>query len=345
MKLMIHAYLIFFFLASAAFAQTETRRTFDNALPLHASTGAYKGELWFPDGTTVDAIKKGAAAIPVQAAKKILRNRIDRFWPVLTLYFPFPSREIAYAFFIGEATLESTLNPGVETAIADWGKNPAHAYGLLQTAETAYSSEFPDWMVEDVPGFPQAPLTPRNFYDPVVSVDMGLRKACWFSKQAQADLILKKGFPPATTLSAFGKSPDLWMLVLKGFNTGWATFDVQSDGQWTVNKAWYDFYGTWSPAMSAWYLKEGHLEDGINTWHTDGRVRPYLADPYTWITTQVGTVSVRVSRKGAGAAPRPSQPTARKYAGKEFAPRTGSIRFDAAGRTVVQWVACDRTRR
>jgi hypothetical protein len=259
------------------------------ALALYHSTGAYQGDMWFPDGVTLDQIKQGSAAIPVRTAKLILRNRIDAWWPVLLKHFPFASRDLAYAFFIGEATLESTLNPGVETAIAPWGQNPAHAYGLLQTAETAYRSDFPGWMPEEVEGFPQAPLTPRNFYDPVISVDMGLRKACWFSRKAREDMVGKRGFAADAPLPAFGAVPDLWMLVLKGFNTGWATYDVQENGRWTVNRAWYDFYGTWSPAMSAWYLKEGHLDDDAHTWHTDPRVGPYLAAPYAWITGSVAT--------------------------------------------------------
>jgi hypothetical protein len=333
MKFILRAVLIPLLLAAAGSAQTETLRAFDNTLPLHVSTGEYQGDLWFAEGTSVDAIKKGAGAIPVQASKRLLRNRIDKSWGVLTQYFPFPSREIAYAFFIGEATLESTLNPGVETAIADWGRNPAHAYGLLQTAETAYSSKFPNWMVEDVPGFPQAPLTPRNFYDPAVSVDMGLRKACWFSKQAQADMVLKKGISASAPLSVFGKSPDFWMLVLKGFNTGWASFDVQINGQWTVNQPWYDFYGIWSPAMSAWYLKEGHLDDNLNTWHTDGRVKPYLSDPYAWITSPVGSSISLVPNEGKGRAPGGRSAMGPRWsAGARFARMAGADRFDASGR-------------
>jgi hypothetical protein len=330
---MIRAYLILLLLVSASIAQTETKSGMDNTLPLHASTGEYLGDLWFPEGTSVEAIKKGSNAIPVASAKKLLRNRIDKFWPILTRYFPFASREIAYAFFIGEATLESTMNPGVETAIDDWGRNPAHAYGLLQTAETAYSSKFPNWMVEDVPGFLQAPLTPRNFYDPVVSVDMGLRKACWFSRQAQADMALKKGFSSTAPLSAFGKSPDFWMLVLKGFNTGWAIFDVQVNGEWTVNKPWYDFYGTWSPAMSAWYLKEGHLEDGVHTWHTDSRVNPYLGNPYAWITTQVGVTTVFMAREGIAVGSRKAGFVPRA-GGARFARMAGGGHFDAGGRSL-----------
>lgn len=129
------------------------------------------------------------------------------------------------------------------------------------------------------------------------------------------------------------------MPVLKGFNTGWATFDVQVNGEWTVNKAWYDFYGTWSPAMSAWYLKEGHLEDGINTWHTDERVNPYLANPYAWITSQVGIGPADVKVGRTGEAPNPSGPSSRIAAGAAFALRSGPVRFDAAGRTIAQWAS------
>lgn len=290
------AALAIFLLGLPFLAQAQAQSTPN--LVLFRSTGDYQGEMWFSDGTTINQIKQVSLRIPVPVAKLILRNRIDAWWPVLIRHLPFASREVAYAFFMGEATLESTLNPGVETAIAPWGENPAHAFGLLQTAETAYKSAYPGWMPEDVEGFPQAPLTPRNFYDPVISVDMGLRKACWFSKKAREDMVAKQGFKADAPLSAFGSVPDLWMLVLKGFNTGWATYDVQANGRWTVNQSWYDFYGTWSPAMSAWYLEENHLEDDVHTWHTDGRVAPYLARPYDWITRGVAT-ALAPRRRGA----------------------------------------------
>jgi hypothetical protein len=279
-----------------------------DSLVLYKGTGEYKGDLWYPESYSADQIKKGSSAIPAGKAKALMRNRIDAWWPVLTKYLPFSRPELAYAFFLGEATLESTLNPGVETAIADWGQNPAHAYGLLQTAETGYSSQFPGWMKEDVPGFAQAPLTPRNFYDPVVSVDMGLRKACWFSLKAREDLIAKKGFAKDAPLSAFATSRDFWMLILKGFNTGWATLDVQESGSWTVNKAWYEFYGTWSPAMSAWYLAENHLYDDVKSYHTDSRVNAYLKTPYDWLIkapTAIGPAAKRATRTRSTAAVTP----------------------------------------
>lgn len=302
-----------------------------NHLPLHRASGAYAGELWFPDGTPVETIKRESSRIPPRQAKTLLRNRIDAWWSVLTRYFPFPDRRIAYAFFYGEATLESTLNPGVETAIADWGVNPAHAYGLFQTAETAYASDFPHWMPEDVPHFPQAPLTPRNFYDPVVSVDMGLRKACWFSLKAREELAAKKGIPREASLEAFGRDPDFWMLVLKGHNTGWATLDVQEGGRWTVNRPWYDFYGAWAPALGAWYLNEGHLHDDAITWHTDGRVAPYLKDPYAWIAGSVGSASaIPGSRRlERGPIPEPLAPSVRADLLGRLSPTTPDARGGA----------------
>jgi hypothetical protein len=305
---------------------------------LYEGTGAYQGDLWFPDGTPIETIKRESSKITPKAAKTLIRNRVDAWWDVLLGYFPFPSREHAYAFFLGEASLESTLNPGVETAIADWGVNPAHAYGLFQTAETAYSSDFPQWMREEVPGFPQAPLTPRNFYDPVVSVDMGLRKACWFTLKAKEDLILKKGFQAGDPLAAFGRTDEFWMLVLKGHNTGWATLDVQEGGTWTVNRPWFEFYGAWAPAMGHWYLKGNHLYDDLFTWHTDPRVKPLTADPYSWIS------------KAAPAAARPSESNSQPPgsngshgSGGAFLFRQGGssafllqstagLRFDASGR-------------
>lgn len=57
----------------------------------------------------------------------------------------------------------------------------------------------------------------------------------------------KPGFANAI-LSDFRCSADFWMLMLKGFNTGWATYDVYQNGVWRINDGWVNFYGTWVPA-------------------------------------------------------------------------------------------------
>jgi hypothetical protein len=271
-----------------------------NELILYKATNQYSGELYYPAGTPSSQIKEKNKGWTKGEAKKLIRNRIDRWWDLLIKYIPFPSREYAYAFFIGQATFESTLDPSCETAIGDWGTSSAHAYGVFQTAETAYDTPFPNWMKEPEPAeFPQAPLTKtltEYFFDPVVSTDMGLRKSIWFSFQVKEEMITKKGFKATDPLYKFGKSPDFWMLMMKGFNTGAANFDVKrSDGSWFVDNGWWNFYGIWAPGMSQWYLKEKHLYDDANTFYYDPKINnsTYLSNPYDWLTMAVKETNIQ----------------------------------------------------
>ncbi len=264
-----------------------------NEIALYNASADYIGELYFPQGSQADFIRTQASAISKEQSKKIIRNRIDRWWDILINYIPFPSKETAYAFLLGHATLESTLNPALETAYTPgWCANPAHAYGLIQTAETAFSSTCPGWMIETVPDFPQAPLTENYFLDPVSSFDMGLRKLCWFSMQAQSEMRSRKPGFEGADLNDFRCSADFWMLMLKGFNTGWATYDVYENGEWSINTGWVDFYGTWVPATAKFYLYEDHLSDPEWTWHTDQRCISYLSDLYGWLCRIPVTVTV-----------------------------------------------------
>lgn len=275
----------FFCLAGlSSFSQSNQDYSAVNAMQLYNATNNYTGQLYFPVGTSVKNIRAQSKNITQGMCKKLIRNRVDACWPVLLENFPFSNKEQAYAFFLGLATLESTLGVTVETAIADWGVNPAHSYGPFQTAETGFLNNF-EYMPETVPNFMQAPLYPEYFYDPVVSVDMGLRKLCWFSIQAQKEISTKLYGGVSKPLAEYKQLSDFWMLVLKGFNTGWATYDVQENGKWQVNKEWYDFYGSWVPALGRFYLEDGHLFDDVWTYHTDARSEIYLSTPYSWITS------------------------------------------------------------
>jgi hypothetical protein len=269
-----------------------------NELIILNATGIYnnyKGELWFKEGTSVETIKSGAEQIKGAAAKKLIRNRVDRNWSILLKYIPFPSKDIAYAYLMGNATLESKIEPWLETAIAPWGTNAAHAYGVFQTAETAFKNTFYPYTQEIVPDFPQAPLQPYSFFfDPVVSTDMGLRKMCWFAIQARKELIDMKGFKNTDPLYKFGQYPDFWALILKGFNTGHAIFDstVNSVRKPYFTKGWYNFYGVWAPTLAQWYLNENHLTDAEISWHEDPRAQKYAKDPFSWITSEVKPVNM-----------------------------------------------------
>ena len=289
-KVVILLIIISFFINNLKLKAGEIEA--ENIITLYNASGDYSGEMYFPPGSSAAYIRMQNANISKEQSKRIIRNRIDRYWEVIINYIPFPSKIKAYAFMLGHSTLESTLNPALETAYTpNWCMNPAHAYGLIQTAETAFLNNCSGWMPEYVPDFPQAPLRDIYFVDPVVSMDMGLRKLCWFAFQAQQEMRTKKPEFANATLSDFRCSADFWMLMLKGFNTGWATYDIYENGVWRINDGWVNFYGTWVPATAKFYFYENHIYDDVWTWHTDQRCNTYLNNLYIWLCETPATIT------------------------------------------------------
>ncbi len=84
------------------------------------------------DGTTGNrssVLQAGASALSKQQVKALLVKEIDSSWGVVQRALGFSTKEQAYAFFLGLASRESTLNAGLET-----GDGAAHSYGPIQAA-------------------------------------------------------------------------------------------------------------------------------------------------------------------------------------------------------------------
>jgi hypothetical protein len=212
------------------------------------STGA--GLRYFAMGTAVGVLQALANALPKQLVKVLLEKEIDNSWGVIQSALGFSTKEKAYAFFLGMATRESTLNAGLET-----GSGSAHSYGPIQAAETAYANANPSYTPEhDVPEMVQYAFTPQNFYDPGIATYMGIRHLIHFSRLAQAE-----GY----------RGSELLRHALMGYNTGY--IDTTS-----VMTQYSDEIG----ALAGWYLHNGHLYDSLNTWTGDPRVD--RSQPWGW---------------------------------------------------------------
>jgi hypothetical protein len=216
----------------------------------------------------------------VALSKQIIRDRVDKRWDLIQKYLPFQSKEDAYAFFLGVTTLESTFNPSVVTGGGHTGYanqfmtkhgDSAHAIGLLQTAETGFQfNENNDlgWKNEVVEGYPHAPLEGKYYYDPVVNADMGIRKMLHFGQKAAETM--------GKTPEEAAKSQDFWALVLKGHNTGWATYEEDAkNGGNPFDPDWWEFYAKTVGTSGNFLKTEGHLDDDVKTWHTDPKLEKY----------------------------------------------------------------------
>ncbi len=207
---------------------------------------------YFPDGTTVTAIQAGARSLSKQQVKVLIEKEIEGSWSAIQSNLGFSTKEKAYAFFLGMASRESTLNAGLET-----GSGPSHSYGPIQAAETAYANANPSYDPEtDVPEMTQFTFTPQNFYDPGIAVYMGIRHLLHFTRQAKA-----AGYTGTEQLRH----------ALIGYNTGRVT---TSDPNWL--KQYSDEIG----ALAGWYLNNGHLYDDQFTWTSDPRVN--RSQPWGW---------------------------------------------------------------
>jgi hypothetical protein len=213
-------------------------------------TGA--GLRYFAVGTAVSVMQAGASALPKQLVKALLEKEIDNSWGVVQSALGFSTKQKAYAFFLGMASRESTLNAGLET-----GSGAGHSYGPIQVAETAYANANPSYTPEhDVPEMTQYAFTPQNFYDPGIATYMGIRHLIHFSRLAKA-----KGY----------RGSELLRHALMGYNTGYIdTTDQNAMTQYS------DEIG----AMAGWYLHNGHLYDTLFTWTGDPGVD--RSQPWRW---------------------------------------------------------------
>ncbi len=234
------------------------------ATPTPTPTGSEPNtDRYFPVGTPVSTMISSASSLSQQQVKVLIEQQVLEYWSVIHSTFGFSTQEKAYAFFLGMATRESTLQGGLETGGSSLGSGTAgsgasgHSYGPLQAAETAYTNTNPNYQPEtDVPGIYQYDLVPANFYDIGISIHMGIRHLIHFAHQASA---------------AGDSGVDIVRYALAGYNTGWVT--NVSSGELT---SYSDEIG----ALAGWYLNNKHLYDTAWTWTGDSRVD--RSNPWGW---------------------------------------------------------------
>jgi len=216
----------------------------------NGSTGA--DLRYFAVGTAVSVMQAEASALPKQLVKALLEKEIDNSWGVVQSALGFSTKQKAYAFFLGMASRESTLNAGLET-----GSGAGHSYGPIQAAETAYANANPSYTPEhDVPEMTQYAFTPQNFYDPGIATYMGIRHLIHFSRLAKAE-----GY----------RGSELLRHALMGYNTGY----IDTTDQHAMTQ-----YSDEIGAMAGWYLHNGHLHDTLFTWTGDPGVD--RSQPWGW---------------------------------------------------------------
>lgn len=231
--------------------------------PTGTPTGGTDVDRYFPVGTPVSTMISQASSLSQQQVKQLIEQQVKEYWSVIQSTFGFSTLEKAYAFFLGMATRESTLQGGLETGGSSLGSGDSgsgsagHSYGPLQAAETAYYNTNSGYQTEyDVPELYQYDLLPQNFYDIGISIHMGIRHLIHFAHQAQAT----------------GQSGvNVVRYALAGYNTGWVT-NVSADEL----KSYSDEIG----ALAGWYLNNGHLYDTAWTWTGDPRVD--RSNPWGW---------------------------------------------------------------
>lgn len=241
---------------------TPTSAPTQGVTPTPTPTGSEPNiDRYFPVGTSVSAMISGASALTQQQVKVLIEQQVKEYWGVIQSTFGFSTLEKAYAFFLGQATRESTLQGGLETGGTTLGSGTSgsgasgHSYGPLQAAETAYLNTNPNYQTEyDVPEIYQYDLVPSNFYDIGISIHMGIRHLIHFAHLAQA------AGETGVNVVRYG---------LAGYNTG----QVTNSG---VLTSYSDEIG----ALAGWYLNNGHLYDTEWTWTGDPRVD--RSNPWGW---------------------------------------------------------------
>lgn len=226
------------------------------------------GERSTPADASTAEIRAINHAMSVQEVKYALYKEIDEHWDLITVRLGQPDREKVYALFLGLGTRESTLGGNgdgadLETAFEKgFGVDPAHAYGTMQTAVTAFADCDPTFVKEDnVPEMYQYTFNESNFYDAIISDHMGIRKIMHFVGMCIND---------------YGQSG--YAVVrnsLKGFNTGWS-YQAEGDGAYTT-------YADEICALAQWYYNEGHLYDNVFTWTNSSGADPYrVSNCWDW---------------------------------------------------------------
>jgi hypothetical protein len=207
---------------------------------------------YYPIGTPAATMKAEAANLTKQQVKTLIESQVNKNWSIIQSKLGFSSEAQGYAFFLGLATRESTLNAGLET-----GSGAGHSYGAIQAAETAYANANPNYAPEnDVPQMVQYDFTPENFYDPGIAVHMGIRHLLHFTDQASA---------------AGYSGTELLRHALIGYNTGSVT---------DSNQSWLQQYSDEIGAIAGWYLNNGHLYDTQFTWTGSSAVD--RSNPWGW---------------------------------------------------------------
>lgn len=204
------------------------------------------------------AIRQANRVYSRRDVKKMIRASMDDAWPAIKKYFGVEDwqKSRIHALLIGSATKESTVRVDVETPVQmvqkfSWATESAHAYGPFQTAITAFQgcSKFRSCDEEgDIPEMKWYELNGNNFYDPMISNFMGIRKMCHFALQA-----VKK------YKASLNDSMTILRWALMGHNTGHANGPEASDQTFAD-------YADMIGKMGEWYFKNRHLDDDAFTW-------------------------------------------------------------------------------
>ena len=200
-----------------------------------------------PPGTL--ALRTANRAFTRGDGKRMMARSVDDAWPAIKKYFALEDwqKERFVALMLGQSTRESTLCVDVETGTGKgWGVDSAHAYGLLQTAVTAFKGANPSFDQEDdVPEMRRYAWKAENFLDPMISNFMGIRKMCHFALEARA----KYGqTDPRAVLR----------LAVQGHNLGHA--NPGNDAAYMAD------YPDNVARMGEWYWNGGHAADEAFTW-------------------------------------------------------------------------------
>ncbi len=212
---------------------------------------------YFPLGTSPTVMKTKAAKIPKQQVKLMIEQRVQQNWKLIHTLMGFTTIDKAYAFFLGMATRESTLNASTETGGTETAGfyNPGHCYGALQASVAAYVSSHysPEY---DVPQTQMPPynLSTGNYYDPGIAMYMGIRHFLHYINEAKQY-----------------HGVDRLKHAMIGFSTG----SIQITDQSMVKS-----YDDEVAALAGWYLHNGHLQDSEVTWTGDPRVN--RKNPWSW---------------------------------------------------------------
>ncbi len=227
---------------------TTAQPTATQAVTTTSSSGG--SDRYFPASMSAAAMKAAAANLTKQQVKALIELQVNKNWSVIQSKLGFTTEAQAYAFFLGMATRESTLDAGLET-----GSGAGHSYGPIQASEDAYiSTLYPT--ETDVPQMSLYSLTPQNYYDPGIAVHMGIRHLLHFANQAQA-----AGYTGVQLLRH----------ALIGYNTGY----IQTTDQ-SLLQQYSDEIG----ALAGWYLDNGHLYDSAFTWTGSSAVD--RSQPWGW---------------------------------------------------------------